>query len=696
MSRYFSTRSWREYGPLPTSDPPSPSTSKVSEIRHYNITNAILPSFRLPRRYTRLVVGVLVALGVLCFLDINWLSSSPKLHQHAQEENEADVPYPQLQETPPESESDDRNLPPLYDAYREYEDQLSEQRVANRTASDRYIFFANHAHSCGWGNVLQEMLFDALLADRANIGYVWDDYTWDTSGRKYSEFNGRIIASRTPFSTMLGGHILGRGPRNMTNPTKAPRAISSRVYHKLCPEHERVILEKDLLIAHLFATNSSVDVDEGPGTDVFDAWLSFLNTPKYKNARCIILKKDSARIFNIWLFGSQRIQSLWDMISHSVVLNNWDWSPLVHRAFEKNTRFFAADRDLRPNSPSLFSWFLSFITGSGSTSHSSNPSQSQNSNKNASGSTPPIPTHLSPKVLNASAPLPVLVLHLRRGDFEGHCQNLAEWSSTYTGFNSFPASRVRDGFDVPRIVAAEDDHGDDVDFEEGGDIGEGEPEDADDFDKRRYANDPLEVPSMDERKRVYAKHCFPDTRQVVKRVREVVRDYAAFAEERERERARSRKGGFWSGWWGRGGGEVEVDNVGDVKRSLQTRAGPHQLQHRRQAQKLAVGNESLKKIYIMTNGDPSWLTEVKKALLEDAEADRLDTVNDEFEWAWEGVSTSRDLDLGWEEKPVAQALDMYVAQRAEVFVGNGFSSLTSNIVMLRMKMGFDAVQTRFW
>jgi hypothetical protein len=34
-------------------------------------------------------------------------------------------------------------------------------------------------------------------------------------------------------------------------------------------------------------------------------------------------------------------------------------------------------------------------------------------------------------------------------------------------------------------------------------------------------------------------------------------------------------------------------------------------------------------------------------------------------------STSRDLSLSWEQKPISQALDMYVAQRAQAFVGNG-------------------------
>jgi hypothetical protein len=180
---------------------------------------------------------------------------------------------------------------------------------------------------------------------------------------------------------------------------------------------------------------------------------------------------------------------------------------------------------------------------------------------------------------------------------------------------------------------------------------------------------------------VYAKHCFPDPNQIVKRVREVVRDYEAFTLERaEREKEEKKGLGRESD-----GGEDGSDGVEDGH-------GEHQ----RRAPGKLVGRDSLKKIYIMTNGNPAWLAEVKQALMEDAASGSAQGQDDKFEWVWEGISTSRDLQLGWEEKPVAQALDMSVAQRAELFVGNGFSSLTSNIVMLRMKMGFDPVQTRFW
>jgi hypothetical protein len=71
------------------------------------------------------------------------------------------------------------------------------------------------------------------------------------------------------------------------------------------------------------------------------------------------------------------------------------------------------------------------------------------------------------------------------------------------------------------------------------------------------------------------------------------------------------------------------------------------------------GTKELKSIYIMTNGDTAWLDDLKKALMGIK--------------IWDSVADSRDLRLGWEAKPVAQAMDMMVGQRADVFIGNGVS-----------------------
>jgi len=96
----------------------------------------------------------------------------------------------------------------------------------------------------------------------------------------------------------------------------------------------------------------------------------------------------------------------------------------------------------------------------------------------------------------------------------------------------------------------------------------------------------------------------------------------------------------------------------------------------------------LTRVYMMTNGRPKWVRELKDALQEDARREGMGE--------WEHIGTSRDLRLTREQRHNSQALDIAVAQRAEVFIGNGFSSLTSNSVMLRVAQGYPWNNTRFW
>ncbi|KAF8956839.1 hypothetical protein BDZ97DRAFT_1613701, partial [Flammula alnicola] len=85
-------------------------------------------------------------------------------------------------------------------------------------------------------------------------------------------------------------------------------------------------------------------------------------------------------------------------------------------------------------------------------------------------------------------------------------------------------------------------------------------------------------------------------------------------------------------------------------------------------------------VYVLTNGWSSFVDELRVALLEDG---------------WERVVATPDLEDGVEEKGVSVAVDMGLAERAEVFVGNGFSSLSANIVMLRTAKGFPVHSNRF-
>ncbi|KAJ7185222.1 hypothetical protein C8R46DRAFT_1287610 [Mycena filopes] len=99
---------------------------------------------------------------------------------------------------------------------------------------------------------------------------------------------------------------------------------------------------------------------------------------------------------------------------------------------------------------------------------------------------------------------------------------------------------------------------------------------------------------------------------------------------------------------------------------------------------LAVNAPHMTRVYVMTNAPRPWLEDLKGAL------------SVAHSWA-DGVRTNRNLELSWEQKFVAEAVDMYVGQRAEKFIGNGFSSLTSNVVLLRMhNRDLNPSDTHFW
>lgn len=92
-------------------------------------------------------------------------------------------------------------------------------------------------------------------------------------------------------------------------------------------------------------------------------------------------------------------------------------------------------------------------------------------------------------------------------------------------------------------------------------------------------------------------------------------------------------------------------------------------------------NETLDKVYVSTNEDQKWLGELEEKLKADG---------------WKQVSSTLELELTWEESGVDNAIDMELASRGHIFIGNGFSSFTSTVVRLRLVDGTPAKYTRFW
>ena len=215
---------------------------------------------------------------------------------------------------------------------------------------------------------------------------------------------------------------------------------------------------------------------------------------------------------------------LWPALSRSPIIEHFGWSSLIYSAFDTNRHFFEQKH------PKMSLEHL------------------------GEAPSPPFPRIDG-----------LLALHLRRGDFVEHCDELARWSSDWNSFNRFDG--LPDKFKVP----------------EGGGWGTNSPE--------NFA--------------IYRKHCYPTVSQIVEKVSSVTKKVTG-----------------------------------------------------------------LKRLYIMTNGEKRWVNELIQALRTAGK--------------WDAISSTRDLTLTWEQKYVSQALDMYVGQRAETFIGNGVSVFGDSTQILQL------------
>ncbi|KAI0646357.1 hypothetical protein C8Q79DRAFT_1050023 [Trametes meyenii] len=413
-------------------------------------------------------------------------------------------------------------LPPLYSRFHEAELALPQHNVSLPFPEGRegkYLWIANHASKCGWGNAMQELFLNAYLAYRTERAFVFDNYTWSREQGDYSLYNLKPIPSRIPLTALIRGPIVG-GP--FPSKDGIPRAVTPEYFCEVCPN--RTIIASYTIRDQL--------VDPSAGT-LIRAW-----SERMAPHHCVEVELSPPEVFDEHVFAdSDRLLDIWPQFSRSPIVQKFGWSTLVELAFDNNREVFS------PASPFE----------------------------------PPISSIPISQGLGRYAPIPgLLVLHLRRGDFKGHCYDvLAHRSVGYTGFNSFPA--LPDHWSLP--------------------------EDITDSEKRG----------------LYTRHCFPDIDMIVTRVEEI-------------------------------------------------RATP--------------AGRGLSHVYIMTNGTLSWVARLKAALKARHE--------------WSHIGSSRDMMLNAEQKYVAQAVDMLVAQRAQVFIGNGFSTLSGMVVMLRMANNVNPAATRHW
>ncbi|KAG9309932.1 hypothetical protein JVU11DRAFT_6199 [Chiua virens] len=409
-----------------------------------------------------------------------------------------------------------RRYPPLYPQYHQLELELS--HYASYEHSDvKYLWSPNHPDKVGWGNVMQDYILSYVLAHSCNRSFVFDDYTWANDGTEYSHFNGKLIPSRIPLNALIQGPLAG----GLLPPgDNTPQAVHKDFFHKICPN------PTILRLSDVTGWSDSDTVEL-----IISKWVEKIASIEDP---CLQFEDKSAdkQIFNYMVYAQKdRLMSIWPYMSNLSALSQWGWSPLVHDAFEANREVIYPPASYWP--PGQYSRLKEVMGG-------------------------------------------LLVMHVRRGDFSGHCRYLAKANAEWNTFNSFPG--LPDKYDKVQS----------------------DP-------KRSSANH-----------KAFMDHCYPSFEWIVEKVRTA----------------------------------------------------------REESQ------EHLEYIYIMTNGDSSWINTLKAALYDLG--------------GWVYVGSNRDLSLTWEQRFVAQAVDMLVAQRAQVFIGNGWSSLSSNIVMLRTVDGLPPEGNRFW
>ncbi|KAK0204194.1 hypothetical protein DFS33DRAFT_1260911 [Desarmillaria ectypa] len=421
-------------------------------------------------------------------------------------------------------------VPPSYNDVRDFEQHLPQHQIPTDSIDDRrYLRFEGTLWGLGLNNILQEELILSYIAYATNRSFVFSDYIWSHTPLPFTIDDYSLRPARMPLNAFIAGPTAG-GPiatlhsqHTLDLPVDPPthidadlRAVHLAYFDAVCPQNKRIRLS--------LADVPRLGDDTLDGDDLLAMWVDWLSRNDMMSEPCVIVDFSERVVFDHLLFGSPRVISMFPILASSPILKEFAWSYLVEAAVERNMN----------------------------------------------GLINPVPSS-SPNLMSG-----VVAVHLRRGDYSGHCLYLSKHNTAYQGMNQYPG--IVDRFDP-------------------------------------LGFDPS-APSLDnDSYHHYLPHCLPTVSEIVERLRVV-------------------------------------------------RAENPQL--------------SLTKVYLLSNGRRWWLDE----LWEELRADGWEPVR-------EGLGSSQDLTLTREEQYVSGAVDMAIAEKAEMFVGNGFSSLTGNIVMLRLAKGVE-------
>ncbi|KAJ6589134.1 hypothetical protein B0H19DRAFT_1206159 [Mycena capillaripes] len=275
--------------------------------------------------------------------------------------------------------------PPTFEVLKKWEEDLPQHNLdlpfpEGRTG--RYVKFSNEFKDVGWNNCLNERLMNAHLAYMSKRAYVFSEYVWAPVHYPWPPVQQPDGGPRTPLNALLSGPMAGG---LWDEGDDAPRSISERWFDVVCPTSERRLI---------YTPDVKPAVANLDGDALFVHWQNILlEAPE----RCIEVIPPTPDIdhlpqtFDLWLWGTKRVLSLWETFSKSPTSRLLGPSPIVTAAISRNDYLFL------PRGPR--------------------------------------PPHPAPRDPYAR----MLAIHLRRGDYLVHCPNLAAWNSTYYGWTQLPS-----------------------------------------------------------------------------------------------------------------------------------------------------------------------------------------------------------------------------------------------------------------
>ena len=217
------------------------------------------------------------------------------------------------------------------------------------------------------------------LAYKSKRAYVFQQYIWKWEYHPWPRSKAWDWHPHTPLSALIAGPTTGDGwPAD----DPAPRSVNEDYWDLVCPPSKvRVIWTHHIKTEYnlRWTPNSK---------QVFDAWNKVLLEDTAQCVEVIAPQRDIedfSQVFELWLWGSERILAMWEELRDSPVSKLLRTSPIIERNIARNEHLF---------------W----------------------SNKT---------TELDPFKH-------VFAAHVRRGDYDEACQNLANWKSTFYGWNQLP------------------------------------------------------------------------------------------------------------------------------------------------------------------------------------------------------------------------------------------------------------------